>query len=725
MKKTIKTGYLMITFLLVSQLVFAQGGMWIPSLLEGINEQEMQDLGMELKAEDIFDINNSSLKDAIVQFGRGCTGEIISDQGLLLTNHHCGYGNIQSHSTVQNNLLKNGFWAMDQSQELPNPGLTVLMVNRIEDVSQQVLDGIKEEMSSTEKQSKIDQNLDILRKNSDKEEYQEVLIRPFYYGNKYYLFITTTYRDVRLVGAPPESIGKYGADTDNWVWPRHNADFSIFRIYADKDNLPADYSPDNQPYKPAHHLPVSMDGVEEGDFTLVFGFPGRTREYLPAVAIEQIVDVINPGKISIRDASLKVMDKYMRADELVRLQYASKFAGIANYWKKWIGESQGLTATGAVDEKRKMEAEFTNRVNANPDWEMEYGHVLRDFDSLYQLFEPYAYAEAFTYESTIRNIELMRTLGYFDRLVSLYENNGEEAFKNYKARLLPYLANMYNDYHPEIDREVFEVLSGMYLENMEDRFIPEGFKTIPDSKYLTGLVYDKSMFTEYEKIEALLNQDSIPMVIEIIKSDPAYITALEWRQVYDETITPEFNRIQDEINVLQKKYMKALMEVFAEKRFFPDANSTLRVTYGQVNGYQPRDAVYYKSSTYLSGVMEKYKPGDYEFDLPPKLMQLHEDKDFGPYVDQTGDVPVCFIGTNHTTGGNSGSPALDAKGNLVGLNFDRVWEGTMSDLYYDPSICRNIMVDARYILFIIDKFAGAGHLIEEMDIVYPKGGGGM
>lgn len=722
MKNLLKGIVLLAAIFLTHIQVYAQGGMWIPSLLEGMNEAEMQELGMQLSAEDIYDVNNGSLKDAIVQFGRGCTGEIISDQGLLLTNHHCGYGTIQSHSSIDNNLLKNGFWAMERSEELPNPGLTVTMVNHIEEVSERVLEGTNSEMTGAEKQSIIDKNLEKIRQETPKEDYQEIMIRPFYYGNQYYLFITTTYRDVRLVGAPPESIGKFGADTDNWVWPRHNADFALFRIYANKDNLPADYAPDNVPYRPAHHLPISMDGVEEGDFTMVFGFPGRTREYLPAVAIEQIVEVINPGRISIRDASLKVMDKYMRADEKIRLQYASKFAGIANYWKKWIGESQGLKSTGAVKEKEKMEAEFTRRILAKPEWKDNYGHLLGEFDSLYQVFEPYAFAEAYTYESTIRNIELMRTLGYFDRLISLYENNGEAAYIDFRDRLLAYLQGTYSDYHPEIDKEIFEVLAGMYLENMEDRFIPENFRAIENPEYMAGLVFDNTMFTEFEKIQALLSQDSIPMVLDIIKNDPAYKTALEWRQVYDEVITPEYNRIQDEINAVQKLYMKALIEVFPEKTYFPDANSTLRITYGQVSGYHPRDAVYYEPSTYLSGVLEKYKPGDYEFDLPQRLIELYEQKDFGKYADQTGDVPVCFIGTNHTTGGNSGSPALDAHGNLIGLNFDRVWEGTMSDLYYDPSICRNIMVDARYILFIIDKFAGAGHLIEEMDVVRPKGG---
>jgi len=719
--KKLYTSILIIILLTFSQSgVIGQGGMWLPHLLEGMNETEMQDLGMELSAQDIYDINASSIKDAIVQFGGGCTAEIISSKGLLLTNHHCGYGRIQAHSSVENNLLKNGFWAMEQKEELPNPGLSVTMIDRIEEITAQVLEGTTELTDETEIQSRIDQNLERIRKNTILLPHQDLDIKPFYYGNKYYMFVTSVFEDIRLVGAPPESIGKFGADTDNWVFPRHNADFSLFRIYVDKNNQPAKYSVDNVPYKPKHHLPVSMDGVSEGDFTLVFGFPGRTREYLPAVAIEQIVDVINPGRISIREASLNVMDKYMRADEATRLQYSSKFAGIANYWKKWIGENQGLISTGAVDQKKKMEAEFTQRVNANPTWKQSYGNLLSDFETLYSEMEPYAFAEAYTYEATVRNIELMRVLGYVDRLISLYKNNGEAEFTNYRDRLLPYLKGLYKNYNADIDKGIFKELSGMYLANMEARFIPSNFTNIEDPSYLANLVYDKSMFTSYEKIEALLNQDDIAMVVGILEMDPAYATALEWRKVYDELISPTFNQIQAKINVKQKLYMQALMEVFPEKRFFPDANSTLRVTYGQVHGYTPRDAVYYQPSTYLKGVVEKYQPGDYEFDVPQRLLELYENKDFGPYADETGDVPVCFIGTNHTTGGNSGSPALDAQGNLIGLNFDRVWEGTMSDLYYDPVICRNIMVDARYILFIIDKFANASHLIQEMDVVHPK-----
>ena len=717
-----KLRLLLFAVLIIStfQNVYAQGGMWLPNLLEGINEQEMQDLGMKLEASDIYDINNSSIKDAIVQFGGGCTAEIISDQGLLLTNHHCGYGRIQAHSSLENNLLKNGFWAADMTGELPNPGLTVTMIDQIEDVSEQVLEGTDMLTDSKEIQSKIDQNIQSIKNATIVNEYQGIIIRPFYYGNKYYMFITTVFEDIRLVGAPPESIGKFGADTDNWVFPRHNADFALFRIYVNKDNEPAKYSEDNVPYKPKHHLPISMDGVEEGDFTLVFGFPGRTREYLPAVAIEQIVEVINPGKIAVRDASLKVMDKYMRADEATRLQYASKFAGIANYWKKWIGESQGLKKTNAVGEKKKIEDEFMARLEKNPAQKEQYGQLLSQFDALYNEIEPYAFAEGYAYEVLFRNNELLRVLGYFDRLIRYYEENGETGYTNYKNRLLPYLNGLFNNYRSEIDKEVFTVLAGMYKEDMEDRFIPSVLKSEQTPGQIAENIYTGSSITDINQIEQILNMEDIPAAIEKIKNDPAYQLSKQWRNIFDEAITPEYNRIMAEINIVQKEYMKALIEVFPEKRFFPDANSTLRLTYGQVNGYEPRDAVYYQPSTYLSGVIEKYVPGDYEFDLPQKLIDLHESGDFGAYADESGDVPVCFIGTNHTTGGNSGSPALDAHGNLIGLNFDRVWEGTMSDLYYDPSICRNIMVDARFILFIIDKFAGATHLIEEMDIVYPK-----
>ena len=696
--------------------------MWIPLLLKSLNEAEMQQMGMKLSAEDIYSVNQGSLKDAIVHFGGFCTSEIISANGLLLTNHHCGYGQIQSHSSVDNNLLKNGFWAKDLASELPNPGLTATFINEIIDVSEKALNGVTEEMTVSERQSQIDKNINALQEEMTLESYQDVFVRPFFNGNQYFAFITTTYRDIRLVGAPPESIGKFGADTDNWVWPRHTGDFSLFRIYAGPDNLPADYSEDNVPFKPKHHLPISLDGVETGDFTMVFGFPGRTQEYLPSVAVEQILETSNPAKIGIREKALDIVGKYMRADEKTKIQYSSKFASIANYWKKWIGESNGLERTNAVQKKKDFEKKFMSTLPKDS----PYRSILGEFESMYDEIQPYAYVRDYYSELTGRNIELMRVMGVTNRLVSTYKNNGEEAYENFKVRVIGFLDNFYKNYNPEIDQEVFTALSRMYARNVDPEFVPKRLRPMKvDGERQTyrskaELLYGNTMFVNRDKVMEVLDlppKEAIKMIV----ADPAYGFASNWKKLYDSKVSQPYNEIKFQIDSLQRIYMKALMETFPDERFYPDANSTLRVTYGQVNGYEPMDAVMYQPVTYLDGVIQKYKPGDYEFDVDEKLIGLYDSKDYGQYADQkNGKMPVCFIGTNHTTGGNSGSPAIDAEGNLIGLNFDRAWEGTMSDINYDASICRNIMVDARYILFIIDKYAGAGHLIEEMTLVHPK-----
>lgn len=708
--------------LFLSGNLLAQGGMWLPNLLEGDIEKDMQKLGMKFSAKDIYNSESSSYKDAIVQFGGGCTAEIISPKGLLLTNHHCGYGNIQRLSTVENNLLKNGYWAKSFEEELPAPGLKVTFVDRIEDVTTKILNGIDDNMTTKESQSIIDKNIDSLKKSTKIETYQQIMIKPFYYGNKYYMFINTIYSDVRLVGVAPESIGKFGADTDNWIWPRHNGDFSIFRIYSGKDNLPAEYSEDNIPYTPKHFLPISLDGVEEGDFTLVFGFPGRTQEYLPSIAVDQIANVLNPVRINIRKTALDIMGKHMRKDETSRLKYASQFAGIANYWKKWIGESQGINQVNAVDKKKEYEMEFIRRLSSDEKLKTKYGNIFSEFNKLYSEFESYNLAQNSIYETFSRSNDFMRVLSYLNRLKKLYKKNGDAGYNGFKARLLPYLKGMYKNFNVEIDKEIFGALVRNYVENMDSQFIPENMKklkTDKDFKEYTNTVYN-SPFTSFDKLKKIVDTSDIEWAIKQMDDDCSFTFAGELFALNDTVISPKFNELNTKIYSLQKQYMKAQMEIFPEKSFFPDANSTLRVTYGQVKGYSPRDAVYYEPSTHVDGVMEKYKPGDYEFDLPQKYIDLYNSKDFGQYTDKTGSVPVCFIATNHTTGGNSGSPALDSEGNLIGLNFDRVWEGTMSDLYYDPSICRNIMVDAKYILYIIDKYGQAQRLLDEMKLVHPK-----
>jgi hypothetical protein len=525
-----------------------------------------------------------------------------------------------------------------------------------------------------------------------------------------------------LVGAPPESIGKFGSDTDNWVWPRHTGDFSLFRIYAGKDNKPADYSPDNVPYKPKHFLPISMDGVAEGDFTMVFGFPGRTNQYLPSSAINQVLETLNPAKIAIRETSLQIMDKYMRKDEATKIKYAAKYATIANYWKKWIGESMGLKQTNALQKKLDFEADFQKRLPVGS----PYQNLLPDLQKLYQDIDQYALANDYYSEIALRNVDLTGYMASLRRLVVAYDKNGETGYNELLPRIKNSVADFYNDFDSDIDQEKFAALLGMYVDNLDKKFVPDFLQRenlgLTDDESYDQMIKDQYMLTSFSTENGTLEilNLSPDKAVKAIKSDPLYALASEWSAFYSKVISTPYNNIRKEIDLKLAQYTKAQMEVFKDKRFYPDANSTMRVTYGKVNGYEPRDAVKYQPVTYLDGVIAKYVPGDYEFDLQPRMLELYKAKDYGPYADKNGKLPVCFIGSNHTTGGNSGSPAIDAHGNLIGLNFDRVWEGTMSDINYDASICRNIMVDARYILWVIEKYANAGHLIKEMKLVHPK-----
>ncbi|WP_456376346.1 S46 family peptidase [Lutibacter sp.] len=692
-----------------------QGGMWIPSLLKGVNENEMQLLGSKMTAEDIYSVNNSSLKDAIVHFNGGCTSEVISPNGLLLTNHHCGYGVIQSHSSVENDYLKDGFWAMSYEEELPNENFSVTFIKRIDDVTEAVFEGVMEDMDEASKMKLINQNIQKVSKAAQKETWQKANVKSFYKGNQYLLFVTEEFTDVRLVGAPPTSIGKFGSDTDNWMWPRHTGDFSMFRIYADATNKPAAYSKDNVPYKPAHYLPISLDGVEENDFTLVFGFPGRTNEYLPAVGIDQIVNVLNPAKIEVRENALQIVDGFMRADNDIKIKYASKYASIANYWKKWIGENQGIEKSNAIQKKRELEQEFS-KIVVEKDL-VGYKTLLSDFETLYKEIENVSLARDYWIEVAYRNVELLHTTFRAFQLEQAFLRGGEQAFESRRKSLLKSYKGKFKNYSAKVDKPVFEKLVSLYAKKAPKEYVPSNMKDV-DFTMLTNEIYANSRLTSFEGAKELLS-GSAEEVIKKLNNDKAYVFGKELHTIFYNKIEPKFQEINLKLAAVQKEYMKALMEIFPNKRFFPDANSTLRVTYGQVKGYAPRDGMRYGNTTYLKGVLEKYVPGDYEFDVPKKLQELYNAKDFGQYGD-SGKMPVNFIGTNHTTGGNSGSPAIDAHGNLIGLNFDRVWEGTMSDMNYDPDICRNIMVDVRYVLFIIDKYAGAKRLIDEMTLVHPK-----
>ncbi|MBW7676561.1 S46 family peptidase [Chryseobacterium chendengshani] len=689
------------------------GGMWIPTEL---NEKEMKDLGMKISAKDIFNTQKPSIKDAVVQFNGGCTAEIISPKGLLLTNHHCGYGQIQAHSTVQNDLLSNGFWAKNMGTELPNPGVTVDFIVDIKEVTAQILENT-DNLQEPELSKKIANNIEIYKNSQKTESYQSISVKSMYYGNKFYAYVIETYKDVRLVGAPPQSIGKFGSDTDNWVWPRHTGDFSMFRIYADKNNKPAEYSKDNVPYVPKHYLPVSIKDKAENDFTFVFGFPGRTTEYLPAIAVEKIMTEIDPARIAVRDVALKTLDEKMRADDATRIKYASKFASVANYWKKWIGEVEGLKKSNAVQKKVMYEGSL---VSKNP----QIKPTLDELNKLYKDQAPYALNNAY-YSEVIRNAETLMLANLYSNYITSVEagkmdEKGITAFKNR-------LTSFYKDYSAELDAKVTAKLLALYANKTAPQFLPADFdkykneaqniievEEISKNSIITGRSTVNGAALNANIDKAFSNQDKL---IKTIKKDPVYQLFMNMKDMYMKTADPQFTSLQTKIDALQKKYMAQQMSTDKDRKFFPDANSTLRVTYGKVKGSTPKDAVSYDYQTHLAGVMEKYVPGDYEFDVPKKLIDLYDKKDFGNYKDKTGDVPVGFTATNHTTGGNSGSPALDAYGNLVGLNFDRQWEGTMSDINYDPRFSRNIMVDTKYILFIIDKFADSKWLINEMKIV--------
>lgn len=718
--------HLTISFLVsvFSIIARADEGMWLPLFLQQLNEKQMKTMGMKISAKDIYNINGGSLKDAIVSFGGFCTGEVISNKGLVLTNHHCGFDAVQNHSTLDHNYIKDGFWAKNNSEELPNSGLFVTFIVRIEDASSQVLRGVTAQMTESERQSTIDKNIAELQKGVKKESYQESFVRSFFEGNQYFLFVTETYRDVRLVGAPPAAIGNFGKDTDNWMWPRHTGDFSMFRIYAGKDNKPADYSPDNVPYTPKRSLSISMSGMKEGDFTMVFGFPGRTNQYLHSAAVEQIMTVNDPAKIAIREKALGVIDGFMRKDEQIKIQYAAKYASIQNAYKKWQGEVLGLTSTNAVGKKKAYEAIFNQRVNANPALKDKYGSLPGDLESAYGELKPYGYARDYYLEITSK-IELLTIAGWINSLKTAFDKDGETGYQKRLKQIKTALAGLYEEYSPVVDEKLFEVLMKMYTENQDEvyqsPFLRDRLKIAGnDYAALASGLYNSVDLDDKNTTLAMLEKPSSE-VLAYYKNNAAIKLYTDLVNTYNQSVTKKLNEIQARINKLNRTYMQAQMEVMKEKKFYPDANSTLRITYGNVKGYAPRDAVKYDFYTYLDGVMDKYKPGDYEFDVPEKLRTLYKNKDFGPYG-TNGKMPVCFIAMNHTTGGNSGSPALDARGNLVGLNFDRVWEGTMSDINYDPSICRNIMVDIRYVLFIVDKFAGAGHLVKEMKLVYGPAG---
>lgn len=702
--------------LLLAMGIQAGEGMWLPSLLGEQRIKDMQEKGLKLTAEDLYSINQASLKDAVVRFGGGCTGAIVSSQGLLLTNHHCGYGRIQSHSSIQHDYLTDGFWAMSRKEELPNPGLKVYFLVRMEDVTDRVLAGVKDGMSEAERGKVIEEVTKKISEEVTKDGLYEAEIEPLFAGNQYFLYVMEVFRDVRLVGAPPSAIGKFGGDTDNWMWPRHTGDLSVFRIYAGKDNMPADYSEENVPYQPKKFFEISLEGINEGDFTFVYGFPGTTQEYLPASMIELISQVSYPTRISIRQTKLDIIVAAMNADPQVRIQYSSKQAGIANAWKKWIGVNKGLQRFKALDRKEAFEKEFQRWASGYDPF--DYTGVLSEFSQITTEMAPVqSWIDHFS--EAIWQMDIIRYAASYRKLANLDKNQQEE-IRQEVTKLKGNVSGFFKDYHPPTDRKIFIAMLEYLQRSLEKDQLPAFFATI-DSKYQGDVaayadeVYGSSFMVSNESAMEFLNSYKAPKAKKIMK-DPVYLVMKEFMDMYSSEYAARFADLSSRQDSLQRIYMKGIIDMKKGEILYPDANSTLRVAYGMVDDYYPSDAVYYYYQTTLDGIMEKDNPEIYDYQVPQKLKELYYTKDFGEYG-VNGTVPVCFTASNHTTGGNSGSPVLNARGQLLGLNFDRNWDGTMSDFMYDSEICRNITLDVRYCLFLIDKFAGAGHLVEEMVLV--------
>lgn len=700
--------------------LFADEGMWLPLLLKK-KEADMQKSGMRISAEDIYNVNNASLKDAVMLFGTGCTGEFVSSQGLLLTNHHCGYSFIVSHSTVERDYLTNGFWAMSREQELPCRGLTITRLVYMEDVTSRVLEGVSDDMTEQKRQTLIEANIEKVKAKATEGNHYTAVIKPFYYGNQYFMYVNEVFKDVRLVGAPPSNIGKFGGDTDNWMWPRHTGDFSVFRVYADKDGKPAEYSKDNVPYTPKKHLKINIKGVEEGDFTFVFGYPGTTKQFLTSDAVDYVQNVEDPTRIKLRTARLDVYNRAMNESPAQRLRYASKVASVANGWKKWQGEVRGLKRLNAIEKKKAFEKDF----NAWAQDKEKYRDVLAQLKKTYADIKDLNLSYTYLSEAIFAS-DLMNQVRSVANIISLSEKNGKNEAEIVASTEKFYnsLQNYYSkDYvnHRKVDKEIFvKTMSIFYydyakkshywlrdlIENHNDGKAEEFFAKVYESSFLSNPQQAEKLLKNFKpkNVKKLINDPAVELFLPI------------WGQ-YIEKDRYDLAVYDDKLDSLYRVYVDGIMKKDTKKEFYPDANLTLRVAYGNIKTYQPKDAITYEAFSTIEGIMEKENPEIYDYVVEPKLKQLYEKKDYGIYANEKGELPVAFIASNHTTGGNSGSPVLDKDGNLIGINFDRNWEGTMSDIMYDPSQCRNISLDIRYCLFIIDKFAGASHLIGEMDLI--------
>ena len=738
-------------FILIGQGVKANTppdeGMWLPMLVERLNYVDMKKMGLQLTAEEMYNINNSSLKDAIVSMSFFCTGELVSDKGLYLTNHHCGYGTIQEHSTVEHDYLTDGFWAKTYEDELPVKDLTVYILNYMDDVTKDVLDGVTDDMSEEDRAKAVRKAIGKLKnEKSDNGKYR-VDIKPFFDGNEYYMFVYHQYSDVRLVGAPPESIGKFGGDTDNWMWPRHTGDFSMFRIYTAPDGSAATYSKENIPLKPKHFLPVSLKGVKKGDFAMIWGYPGTTDRYLTSYGVQDLLDKKAPTIVSIRDAKLKVLKKHMNEDDATRIKYAAKYAQTANYWKYFIGQSRGLKRLKVYDKKKDIEDRFTRWYESNDSRKAKYGEALSLIDNSYKQITPMTVPFQYYNEAVFQGPEFLAySFGAFQLYMMMQTQNEKkkdekekynEPIQQQLNRIAAGMHDFYKDYDMATDKDLFITLIGMYMKNVPKEYSAymvekikkdkEGKIIKADTVYFMDYlkdeykgdlqrmaddIYENSMFVDSTRLRAFLNDPSY----KTISKDPGFkLTGMMINGI--RAVYGNIGAAEEDLEKGMRLFVDGYRKMDTGKKFYPNANSTLRMTYGQVLDYIPGDAMHYDYYTTIDGIMEKEDPSVDEFIVPAKLKELYKNKDYGQYAAPDGTMPVCFLTTNDITGGNSGSPVINGKGQLIGIAFDGNWEAMSGDIFFENKIQRTINVDIRYVLFVIDKLGGAKHLIDEMTIV--------
>jgi len=688
----------------------ADEGMWMLPLIQKLNIQKMSGMGLTLTAEEIYSDKNVSLKDAVVIFGSGCTGVMVSSQGLVFTNHHCGFEAIQKHSTVGHNYLKDGFTAEKMSDEIPSPGLSVKFLVKIQDVTDRIISQLPDNLLGQKRIDKQDSLVTAIQNETEKGSQYSAKVKPFYSGNEFYLFVYEEFTDVRFAFAPPTSIGKFGGDTDNWMWPRHTGDFSVFRVYSDKNGKPAKYSPENVPYSPKRFATISNQGYIPGDYTMILGNPGTTTRYLSSWGVNNRMKAANQARIDVRGAKQDVWHSFMRLDEAINIAYASKFARSSNYWKNSIGMNKAIIKLGTIREKQSQEKIFAEWANATPDRQLKYKNVLKTLEDGYTKIYPYTRAMNYLLESLMSGAEMPRIATQVDRLIR--KNLPQDT-------LLVQTAEIYKDYYPAVDQATFVAMLDIYKKSVDADALPEVYTLIErkfkgDYAKYAKYVFEKSDFTTLEKITKAIKNKKVDF-----SNDPAIVFARGVRKTMDNMQNDEYVKNKEQIKDAERLFENGIKAMAAEsgKPMYPDANSTMRLTYGKVGGYIPADAVDYRYYTTTKGILEKEVPGDEEFDVSPKLKKTIQDQNYGAYLDKkTGEMHVAFLSDNDITGGNSGSPIFNAKGELIGLAFDGNWEAMSGDIVFEPNLQRTINVDVRYILFVMDKIGGAKRLVEELNI---------